>query len=79
MSCGVCGGEGCRFCKGSGWIEILGCGMVDPNVFGYVGIDPERYSGFAFGMGAERIAALKYDIPDLRHFIESDMRFLRKF
>ena len=79
VSCGVCAGEGCRFCKGSGWIEILGCGMVDPNVFGYVGIDPERYSGFAFGMGAERIAALKYDIPDLRHFIESDMRFLRQF
>jgi phenylalanyl-tRNA synthetase alpha chain len=79
VSCGVCAGEGCRFCKGTGWTEILGCGMVDPNVFGYVGIDPERYSGFAFGMGAERIAALKYDIPDLRHFIESDMRFLRQF
>ncbi len=79
VSCGMCGGGGCRMCKGSGWLEILGCGMVDPNVFGYVGIDPERYSGFAFGMGAERIAALKYDIPDLRHFIESDMRFLRQF
>jgi phenylalanyl-tRNA synthetase alpha chain len=66
-------------CKGSGWLEVLGCGMVDPNVYSYVGIDPERYSGFAFGMGAERIAALKYWVPDLRHFIESDMRFLRQF
>jgi len=79
VSCGICGGEGCRFCKGSGWLEILGCGMVDPNVFGYVGIDPERYSGFAFGMGVERIAALKYDIPDLRMLMEGDMRFLRQF
>jgi phenylalanyl-tRNA synthetase alpha chain len=79
VSCHVCGGAGCRMCKGSGWIEILGCGMVDPNVFGFAGIDPERYSGFAFGMGAERIAALKYGVPDLRHFVESDMRFLRQF
>jgi len=79
VSCHVCGGSGCRMCKGSGWIEILGCGMVDPNVFGYAGIDPERYTGFAFGMGAERIAALKYGVPDLRHFVESDMRFLRQF
>jgi phenylalanyl-tRNA synthetase alpha chain len=79
VSCGICGGQGCRFCKGSGWLEILGCGMVDPNVFGYVGIDPERYSGFAFGMGVERIAALKYDIPDLRMLLEGDMRFLRQF
>jgi phenylalanyl-tRNA synthetase alpha chain len=79
VSCHVCGGTGCRMCKGSGWIEILGCGMVDPNVFGFAGIDPERYSGFAFGMGAERIAALKYGVPDLRHFVESDMRFLRQF
>jgi phenylalanyl-tRNA synthetase alpha chain len=79
VSCHVCGGSGCRMCKGSGWLEILGCGMVDPNVFGYAGIDPERYSGFAFGMGAERIAALKYGVPDLRHFVESDMRFLRQF
>ena len=77
--CGICGGEGCRFCKGTGWLEILGCGMVDPNVFGYVGIDPERYSGFAFGMGVERIAALKYNIPDLRMLLEGDMRFLRQF
>jgi len=79
VSCHVCNGVGCRMCKGSGWIEILGCGMVDPNVFGFAGIDPERYSGFAFGMGAERIAALKYGVPDLRHFVESDMRFLRQF
>ncbi|GAB4282976.1 MAG: phenylalanine--tRNA ligase subunit alpha [Coriobacteriia bacterium] len=79
VSCAICGGEGCRSCGGEGWLEILGCGMVDPNVFGYVGIDPERYTGFAFGMGAERIAALKYGIPDLRLFIEGDMRFLRQF
>lgn len=79
VSCGICQGEGCRFCKGSGWLEILGCGMVDPNVFGYVDIDPERYSGFAFGMGVERIAALKYNIPDLRMLVEGDMRFLRQF
>jgi phenylalanyl-tRNA synthetase alpha chain len=79
VSCGICGGSGCRFCKGTGWLEILGCGMVDPNVFGYVGIDPERYSGFAFGMGVERIAALKYDLPDLRMLLEGDMRFIRQF
>jgi len=79
VSCGICAGEGCRFCKGTGWLEILGCGMVDPNVFGYAGIDPERYSGFAFGMGVERIAALKYNIPDLRMLLEGDMRFLRQF
>ena len=79
VSCGICDGKGCRFCKGSGWLEILGCGMVDPNVFGYAGIDPERYSGFAFGMGVERIAALKYNIPDLRMLLEGDMRFLRQF
>jgi phenylalanyl-tRNA synthetase alpha chain len=79
VSCGICGGTGCRFCKGTGWLEILGCGMVDPNVYGYVGIDPERYTGFAFGMGVERIAALKYNIPDLRMLLEGDMRFLRQF
>jgi phenylalanyl-tRNA synthetase alpha chain len=79
VSCHVCEGAGCRMCKQSGWLEVLGCGMVDPNVFGYVGIDPEVHSGFAFGMGAERIAALKYGVPDLRHFVESDMRFLRQF
>jgi len=79
VSCGLCGGEGCRSCGGEGWLEILGCGMVDPNVFGYVGIDPEKYTGFAFGMGAERIAGLKYGVPDLRHFIEGDTRFLHQF
>jgi len=79
VSCHLCDGAGCRMCKQSGWLEVLGCGMVDPNVFGYVGIDPEAYSGFAFGMGAERIAALKYGVPDLRYFVESDMRFLRQY
>ena len=79
VSCAMCGGEGCRSCGGEGWLEILGCGMVDPNVFGYVGIDPERYTGFAFGMGAERIAGLKYGVPDLRLFVEGDVRFLHQF
>ncbi len=79
VSCGICGGEGCRFCKGTGWLEILGCGMVDPNVYGYVDIDPEVYSGFAFGLGIERIACLKYNVPDLRMLLEGDMRFLRQF
>jgi len=79
VSCGICGGVGCRFCKGNGWLEILGCGMVDPNVFGFVDIDPEEYSGFAFGMGVERIACLKYNVPDLRMLLEGDMRFLRQF
>ncbi len=79
VSCGICGGSGCRFCKNTGWLEILGCGMVDPNVFEYVGIDPERYTGFAFGLGVERIAALKYNVPDLRMLVEGDMRFLRQF
>ena len=79
VSCGVCGGAGCRFCKNTGWLEILGCGMVDPNVFGYVGIDSERYSGFAFGIGVERVAALRYDLPDLRMLMTGDMRFLGQF
>jgi len=79
VSCGVCHGEGCRFCKNTGWLEILGCGMVDPNVFKYVGIDPEKYTGFAFGIGVERVAALRYDLPDLRMLMEGDMRFLRQF
>ncbi len=79
VSCGICAGSGCRFCKNTGWQEILGCGMVDPNVFGYVDIDPEVHAGFAFGMGVERIAALRYDIPDLRMLVEGDMRFLRQF
>ncbi len=79
VSCGICHGEGCRMCKGTGWLEILGCGMVDPNVLQMSGIDPEVYSGFAFGMGVERIACLKYDVPDLRMLLEGDMRFLRQF
>ncbi|WP_304425503.1 phenylalanine--tRNA ligase subunit alpha [uncultured Adlercreutzia sp.] len=79
VSCAVCHGEGCRMCKGTGWLEILGCGMVDPNVLSMSGIDPEEYSGFAFGMGVERIACLKYDVPDLRMLLEGDMRFLRQF
>ena len=72
-------GEGCRMCKGTGWLEILGCGMVDPNVLSMSGIDPEEYSGFAFGIGVERIACLKYNVPDLRMLLEGDMRFLRQF
>ena len=79
VSCGICGGAGCRFCKGTGWLEILGCGMVHPNVFGFVDIDPEEYTGFAFGLGVERVACLKYNIPDLRMLLEGDMRFLRQF
>lgn len=79
VSCGICGGEGCRMCKGTGWLEILGCGMVDPNVLEMSGIDSEAYSGFAFGMGVERIAALKYNVSDLRMLLEGDMRFLRQF
>jgi phenylalanyl-tRNA synthetase alpha chain len=79
VSCGICGGAGCRFCGGVGWLEILGCGLVDPNVFDAVGIDAERYGGFAFGLGVERVACLKYDVPDLRMLLEGDMRFLRQF
>ena len=79
VSCGVCGGKGCRFCKNTGWLEILGAGMVDPNVFEYCGIDPEKYTGFAFGIGVERVAALRYDLPDLRMLMTGDMRFLRQF
>lgn len=79
VSCFVCGGEGCRVCKGEGWIEILGCGMVHPKVLANCGIDPEVYSGFAFGLGLERIAMRKYDIDDLRLFFENDLRFLGQF
>jgi phenylalanyl-tRNA synthetase alpha chain len=79
MSCFACGGSGCRVCKGSGWIEILGCGMVHPNVLNVGGIDPERYTGFAFGMGVERIAMLKHGIEDIRLFYENDVRFIRQF
>ncbi|MDD2484883.1 MAG: phenylalanine--tRNA ligase subunit alpha, partial [Eubacteriales bacterium] len=79
VSCFKCGGKGCRICKGSGWIEILGCGMVHPNVLTVGGIDTERYTGFAFGMGVERIAMLKYGIDDIRLFYENDMRFIGQF
>lgn len=79
ITCYICGGKGCRMCKGSGWLEILGCGMVDPNVFKEVGYDPEVYTGYAFGMGIERIAILKYDIPDIRIYFENDLRFLKQF
>ncbi len=79
VSCEICHGEGCRMCKGRGWLEILGCGMVDPNVLQMSDIDPEQYSGFAFGVGVERVACLKYNIPDLRMLLEGDMRFLRQF
>lgn len=79
ISCDICGGKGCAFCKGTGWVEILGCGMVDPNVLKSCGIDPEVYSGYAFGMGIERITNLKYKVKDLRLFSENDVRFLREF
>ena len=79
VTCFKCGGKGCRFCKGSGWIEILGCGMVHPHVLEMCGIDPEEYSGFAFGMGLERIALLKYEIDDMRLLYENDIRFLKQF
>lgn len=79
MSCFKCGGSGCRFCKGSGWIEILGCGMVHPKVLAGSGIDPEVYSGFAFGIGLERITLLKYEIDDMRLLYENDVRFLKQF
>ncbi len=79
VSCMVCDGGGCRLCKRSGWLEILGAGMTDPNVFGFVDYDPEVYTGFAFGMGVERIAMLKHGVNDLRLFFENDLRFLRQF
>ncbi len=79
VSCFKCGGKGCRFCKGTGWIEILGCGMVHPHVLEMCGIDPEGYTGFAFGVGLERIALLKYEIDDMRLLYENDIRFLKQF
>ena len=79
ISCNICGGKGCSFCKGTGWVEILGCGMVDPNVLDACGIDSKEYSGFALGMGVERIANLKYRVNDLRLFSENDVRFLNEF
>ncbi|WP_404404221.1 phenylalanine--tRNA ligase subunit alpha [Jeotgalibacillus malaysiensis] len=79
ISCKICGGKGCSVCKGTGWIEILGAGMVHPNVLKMAGFDPEKYTGFAFGMGPERIAMLKYGIDDIRHFYTNDDRFLKQF
>jgi phenylalanyl-tRNA synthetase alpha chain len=79
VACIMCGGKGCRLCKGTGWLEILGSGMIDPNVFKAVGYDPEKYTGFAFGMGIDRIAMLKYGIDNIRLFYENDLRFLEQF
>jgi phenylalanyl-tRNA synthetase alpha chain len=79
VTCIFCGGEGCRVCSGSGWIELGGCGMVDPNVFDAVGIDNEEWQGFAFGFGIDRCAMLRHNIDDIRHFITNDIRFLRQF
>lgn len=79
VSCNLCGGKGCNVCKGTGWLEIMGCGMVDPNVLESCGIDSKKYSGFAFGMGVERIAMLKYGVKDLRLYFENDVRFLEQF
>ncbi len=79
VECVMCKGKGCKLCKGTGWLEILGCGMIDPNVLKAVKFDPEKYSGFAFGMGIERIAMLKYGLDDIRLFFENDIRFLEQF
>ena len=79
ISCNICGGKGCNICKGTGWLEILGCGMVDPNVLRACNINPDEYTGFALGMGVERMAMLKYQIRDLRLYFENDLRFLRQF
>jgi len=79
VQCVVCEGKGCRICKQTGWLEVLGCGMVHPNVFAQIGIDNEQYTGFAFGMGVERLAMLQYRVPDLRLFFENDLRFLQQF
>jgi len=79
VSCSSCGGAGCRFCKGSGWVEVLGCGMVNPKVLDMCGIDSKKYTGFAFGMGIERLTILKYNVPDMRYLYENDLRFLAQF
>ena len=79
IECVFCSGKGCRVCKGTGWLEVAGCGMVHPNVFANVGIDPERYTGYAFGMGIERLAMLRYNVNDIRMYFENDLRFLRQF
>jgi phenylalanyl-tRNA synthetase alpha chain len=79
IECVFCSGKGCRVCKGTGWLEVAGCGMVHPNVLRNVGIDPERYTGYAFGMGVERLAMLRYNVNDIRMYFENDLRFLRQF
>ncbi len=79
IECVMCGGKGCRVCGQSGWLEVMGCGMIHPRVFGFVDIDPERYTGFAFGLGVERMAMLRYGINDLRLFFENDLKFLKQF
>jgi phenylalanyl-tRNA synthetase alpha chain len=79
IACVMCGGNGCRVCSHTGWLEVLGCGMVHPNVFGHVGIDSEKYRGFAFGLGVERLTMLRYGVNDLRLFFENDLRFLKQF
>ena len=79
ISCTICGGKGCRICKGEGWIEILGCGMVHPKVLAGCGLDPEKYSGFAFGIGLERIVMRRFAVDDMRLFYENDTRFLEQF
>lgn len=79
IACVICGGRGCRVCKQTGWLEVMGCGMIHPQVFANVGVDSERYTGFAFGLGVERMAMLRYGVNDLRLFFENDLRFLRQF
>jgi phenylalanyl-tRNA synthetase alpha chain len=79
IQCVMCGGEGCRVCSHTGWLEVLGCGMVHPNVLKHVGIDSEEYTGYAFGLGVERLAMLRYGVNDLRLFFENDLRFLEQF
>ena len=79
LTCAACGGKGCRMCKGTGWIEVLGAGMVNPKVLDMCGIDSRKYSGFAFGMGIERLTILKYNVPDMRYLYENDLRFLKQF
>jgi len=79
IACVICNGKGCRVCSQTGWLEVMGCGMIHPNVFKNVGIDSEQYTGFAFGMGVERLAMLRYGVNDLRLFFENDLRFLRQF
>jgi len=79
IECVMCGGEGCRVCSHTGWLEVLGCGMIHPNVLKSVNIDQDKYNGFAFGMGVERLAMLRYGVNDLRLFFENDLRFLRQF